>query len=554
MTEIVAYNENNIVNFLYSNLKLGEWWKELLVFDDNDEIDIYKSAETISWSETRTAKIIGEKFGPCLSYVELSDQWYAWNGTIHVPCEGISTAKKLIAFYTTALEYALEHIEKVIVKKADEIKKENKDKAEENAKATMNLYTNGYKKHRNFRDRLNSNAGTSSITAQVQLTVAISSKYYENDHNWFVMRNCVMDLERFRNGEVDEVLLPHHPSRPVTKFFDADYSTENLGHWDKFLNSSLPVEEIQNYLQEVVGAAFMGTSKTKVIVNAIGKKDSGKSLFIGTFYSLCKGGAGYVSMPDALSIMKVQGQNFSQDKFRGQRIIAISEPDENHTPDTAFLKRFSGDDLVETADKYAKMTAWKPQGILFIACNNHLKINVRDSASVDRIKIVEFPNQFLPAGPGVPEELTMIHDIQDRISADRNRVLMWVIEGMVRYRNNGFVFNEPHQVIAAQDKFVSDSTSALEWLTDMLDNELVLMDVDTPLSKCLSVAEAFVAYIYWCKETNTKAVSRKYFVADLVTVYGETKRSNGIRFPGFKTTSQFMVKYAPETTGYMGNM
>lgn len=556
MSGNVAYNENEIVNFLYSELKLGTWWKELLVFDDNGEIDIEKSKETIAWSETRTAKIVSEKFGPRLSYVEISDQWYAWNGIIHVPCEGVSTARKLIGFYVTAVEYALDHIENIVTAKAQAIKQENKANSEEDAKAMSDMYKVGYKKHREFRNRMNSNSGITSVVATIQTEVAISSKYYENDHDWFVMRNCVMDLKKFREGNDDEHILLHHdPSRPVTRYFDADYDLEtNLGHWDKFLESSLPIAEVREYTQNVVGAAFMAQSKTKVICNLLGKKDSGKSIFIGTFYDLCKAGAGYASMPDPLSIMKVQGQNFSQDKFRGMRIVACSEPDEHQAPDTPFLKRFSGDDLVESANKYAKMTGWRPQGILFIASNNHLKIDIRDNATVDRIKIIEFPHQFLPAGPGVPPELEQIPDIKEKISADRNRVLMWIIEGMMKFRANGFVFDEPQQVVASQDEFVAGSSSALEWMKDMTENEFLKFDLDEPLSKCLTVTEAFKAYMLWCKETNTKALSRKIFIFDLTAKFGEVKRSSGIRLPGFAASNNFRMMYTPEETGYLGQM
>lgn len=554
MSGNLVYNENEIIDYLYKKLNLGNWWRDLLVFNDNGEVDVEKSTETISWSDIRTAKIIGEKFGPCLSYVELIDKWYAWNGIIHVPCEGTSTVRKLMGFYATAVEYALEHIESVIVKKADSIRKEQMDKSEENAKKTMNLYVNGYKKHRMFRDKLNSNAGIISVLAAVRTEVAISSKYYENDHDWFVMRNCVMDLKKFRLGEEQGVLLPHDPSRPVTRYFDADYTLNNLGHWDKFIKSSLDNDAVRKYIQQIVGAAFMATAKTKVIVNLIGAKDTGKSIFIGAFHDLCQGGAGYISMPDALSIMKVQGQNFSQDSFRGQRMVAISEPDENQIPDTAFLKRWSGDDLVETSNKFAKMVGWKPQGILFIASNNFLKINIRDAATVDRIKLIEFKNKFLPPGPGVPEEYTKIPDLADRIKDDRDRVLMWIIEGMVSYRNAGFVFDEPAEVAVAQDQFVSNSSSAMEWFTDMRESGLINYDLNVPLSQCLSVSDAFASYMQWCKEVNNKALNRKFFVGDLVSHFGETKRSSGIRLPGFFATNEFKLKYLANQTGYLGNM
>lgn len=550
MSGVVTYDETEIINFLYKSLNLGEWWKELLVFNDDNEVDIYKSTETIAWSESRTATVIAEKFGKCLSYVEFSGQWYAWNGRIHIPCEGISTARKLVGFYVTAIEYALDHIESVIDKKVEQVKKDGGENSLEKAKKYKDLYNIGYKPQRQFRNRLHSNAGVTSLTLFLQSEVAVSSKYYENDHNWFVMRNCVMDLEKFRAGEDDGVLVEHDPSRPVTRYFDADYnSMENYGHWDRFLESSLPKPNVRDYLQMVCGAAFMAETKTKVIINAIGKKDTGKSIFIGTFYDLCQAGAGYMKAPDALSIMKIQGQNFGQDKFRGQRMIIISEPDETQVPDTAFLKRFSGDDVVESSDKYAKSTAWRPQGILFIASNNHLKINTRDKATVDRIKIVEFPNQFLDPGPGVPEELQKIPDLKEKISMDSGRVLTWILEGMVMFRENGFTFNEPAEIAVSQENLVVDSSSAIEWGQELTAEGTLVYDLDTPIYKCLNIKQAFSSYMVWCDEANTKALSRKFFTKDIVATYGELELSDGFRIPGLAPTQKF-AKYDPQVSGY----
>lgn len=560
MTTLRKENES-ADSFLYRSLNLQDWWKDLVVFDkkDKNRIDLFASQESITRTEKRAVTVIHQKFGNCLSYVEATKIWYTWDGMIHVPCEGEAAVRKLINFYVDSLSYALALIEDEVLRQVAEVKANGGDGVEDKVKSIKSIYDFNFKKHRMFREYLHSNSGNNALFASLKVPTAVSRDYFESDHDWFAMHNCVMDLKKFRAGETDGVLVPHNPIQPITKYFNADYDMEAIsnGAWDTFISSSLPDEEVRNYVQEVVGAAFMATTKTKVVLNLLGKKDSGKSVFLETFYDLCNGGAGYASMPDPGSIMQVQSQNFDQDQFRGRRFIAISEPDESKPADAAFLKRFSGDGLVHSAGKYANSYGWRPQGILFVASNNPLKVNIHDPATVERIKIIDFPVQFKSAGPGVPAELTKDVNLGQKLGMDGSRILMWVIEGMMAFRDRSFTFNEPVSILQGQEKIVFEGSNTLMWIQDMIDGEYMKIDFTTPIKQCLTPKFAYDAYRQWCTEEQgiKNPTMRKFFMHDIKEKYGETMRSSGKEYiSGLVALPAFTMQYNPGNSPYVQKM
>lgn len=76
--------------------------------------------------------------------------------------------------------------------------------------------------------------------------------------------------------------------------------------------------------------------------------------------------------------------------FSGKRFIAISEPAESEQFDQDYLKRFTGDEWVETKTYNSRAEAWKPQAELYIMSGKPLKINEKDEETIERVKRIEF--------------------------------------------------------------------------------------------------------------------------------------------------------------------
>lgn len=537
--------ESEILDALYKELRLDLWWQDLVDQKDPkfETFDRDLAVASLPRTEVKAAEAVHEKFKNVLSYTEARNQWYLWDGRIHTPCGGDGIAIKIAKLYYKAMCDALDFIREFLEKEAAKIEASNATNAKDEAKKMREWYDKGeIVKHKSFRDKMSSDAGLNALIRTMKTECDVASDYYDNDQRWFVMRNKVVDLDELRAGHW--VCVDHNPSRAVTKFFDADYHDRrgdmvNHGHWDEFLKNSIPDEEARAYLQKVVGAAFMGTSKLRVILNLHGPPGSGKSVFINTFFKLGNGGAGYVCMPDSKSIIKVSGQNFEQDSFKGRRFYGVSEPPMGDAVDNEFLKKLTGDEWVETRTLNVKSSGWVPQGVPFVASNKPLKINTRDKAIVKRVQMIEFPIEFEKDHPDASRRL--VEGIEEMIMEDRERVLEWIIQGMLLFVRDKKQLSPPASVIALQNDVVTEASTALRWVSEFIEDGLVKVDFNQPEEYFLPVKDAYQRYNNWVATAGEKhPLPMRYFSQDIENRYNGTIRHGGIqRFKGIIVTPEY---------------
>ena len=536
--------ETQILDKLYKELRLDLWWQELVGQKDPkfETFDRNIAAANLPRTEVKAAEAVHEKFKSILTYTEARNQWYIWDGRIHTPCDGDGIAIKIAKLYYKAMCDALDFIKEYLEKEAAKIESSNAANAKDEAKKFREWYDKGeIIKHKSFRDKVSTDAGLNALVRTMKTECDVPSDYYDNDQRWFVMKNKVLDLDELRRG--NWVCVDHHPSRAVTKFFDAPYLDSavksNFGHWDTFLKYSIPDADARLYLQKVVGAAFMGTSKLRVILNLHGPPGSGKSVFINTFFKLANGGAGYVCMPDSKAIIKVSGQNFEQDSFKGRRFYGVSEPPMNDPIDNEFLKKLTGDEWVETRTLNVKSSGWVPQGVPFVASNKPLKINTRDKAIVERVQMIEFPIEFEKNHPDPARR--KIPNLEQLIMDDRERVLEWIIQGMLLFIRDGQQLDAPASVIALQNDVVTEASTALRWVSEFINDGLIEVDFNQPEEYFLPVKDAYQRYQNWVVMSGEKhPLTLRFFAQDIENRYNGTIRTSGIqRFKGLIVTPEY---------------
>lgn len=546
---------------LCAQLEIEEWWKELLGQPaDFATFDPYITMETLPRTEIKAAEEVHRKFRNFLSFTERNKRWYIWDGRIHTPCDGEGIAIKVAKKYFEAMNTTLQFVQQAMRMRAMEIESSGGTTGAADAAKYMAIYEKGeYTKHRAFRDRMSSDAGLSALIRMMRTECDVPSDYYDNDQDWLVVRNGVLDLKAVKESAkwADESKVvfnwyPHDASRPVTKFFDADkdYLT-NYGHWDTFLERSIPDSDGRNYLQIVTGAAMMGMSKLRCIMSLVGPPHSGKSVFINTLFTLGKEGAGYACMPDSRALTKVTGQNFEQDNFRGRRIISVPEPSSTEKIDDDFLKRFTGDIWVETRTLNEKSTGFVPQGVAFVASNDQLKINTREQAIVERVQVIEFPIHFELPMPGIfiPEERRAVEGLEEKILEDRNRILTWILIGMRKFVAGGMKLHPPASVLAKRGEVVVKASQALRFIEDYIEDELFQINFDAEPKYLVGIDDAYTRYLDWCvRNGERKPLPKKFFREDIEKWYnsgGEKIRHEGKnRFFGVQVTQKYQQLYA----------
>jgi phage/plasmid-associated DNA primase len=546
--------ETDILAALRTKLRTDLWWHDLIGQAPRVEgFDYDKAAEALPRTEATASAAIASKFKNLLSYTERDNRWYLWDERIHTPCEGEIVALQVAKIFYEALCDALEFIQDACYNNAEQMAMSGIPDADKKAQAIRDAYDKTvFPKHRSFRDRMAESAGIAAMIKMLRTDCVVAGDYYDNDQRWFVMRNKVLDLDALRDfssGKLQWVFLDHSPERPVTKYFDADWEpVSGADDWVNFLRRSIPNEDSRNYLQRVVGAAFMGESKLRSLVNLNGPPRSGKSAFGGTLFKLAKAGAGYSAMPDSKVVIKVNGQNFEQDSCRGRRMIVISEPSSTERIDDDFVKQFTGDEWVETRTLNVKSSGWIPQGVIFVLSNADLKINTRDKAIVDRTHVIEFPVHFEEEIPGIthiPEERRLVEGLEDKLMADRAAILQWIVYGMGHFIKEGRKLSPPESVKQHAGESITNASTALRWLGEYIEEGLLEIDFSEDPQYFIPVMEAYSRYKMWAVFAGeNKPLTKKYFENDIENRYGAKQRSaNEMRFTGIKPTMEYRKKY-----------
>lgn len=530
------------------------WYEELLgqpaVLATFDPL---VAAASIPRSDVGTAKVIAEKFGRHLTFVDLTGVWHVWDGRVHAPTESPAVIKALLEVFAAALAEALSFVEEYYEAQAQAFLAAGGQSAQRDADRARAMYRNIlFKDHRYYRDKTFSSGGVNSLLTALETKVTVPSDFYNDDRRWLVARNGVIDLDTLKVLGENEfpTLLEHSADRPVTRFFDADYDvTARADEWHTFLGRSVPNVDDRRFLMKAAGAAFMAVPKLKVIPNLQGPPDSGKSLFTDVLFML---GQGYCVEPDASALLKSQGTNFEQDKLRNKRFVAISEPDEKIPLDNGFMKKVSGGDWTETRTLHAKSTGWYPQCVMFIASNHPVKFNTRDTALLDRVSLIKFPVQFLP-GAHIAKEYRRDDGLKDKLLAEASGILNWIIWGMKYYLSEGMEVTQ--QIIDGRREMQSAGSTALQWIAEWESEGWIKVLDETeafaePKSHFIGLKDGYTQYRIWADEAGEKyPLTRKYFSMDIQSRYGATHYSGVTRLPRIVWTDEWFNRHLSPADG-----
>lgn len=582
---------HEILESTFEIVEIDKWWEELLSQDadyvfcsedssivensvDNSEFDIDKAREGLPWGEPYAANIISNKFRNLLSYNADQNIWYLWNGIIHAPMQNAMAAEEIMEKFLYAYERAYDYVEDFVLAQAEQIKAEKGSKDGENeAEKHRKAFERLFKKHLSFRDRLRPPDGRNRVIADLKRKLAVSPRKFEDDTDWFVFRNGVLDCKLLRNeGEIR--WYRHSPHRNVTRFFDADYDLEtNLGYWDEFIESSIPDEEVRQYVQACVGAAFSGNTKLRTFLIFDGERSSGKSLFLEVLAELGRRNdpeldwSSYTNgNANPMSILRAKGvRNFAQAEFGINRIVGVSEPNVQEEIDGEFLKAYTGDRTVSTEKKHKDYHVDIAQGLLIIATNEMPKINSMDTAVMKRAKIVKFPYSFVDNPDSAKEtEKKSVENLGELILEDRSSVLRWIIEGMYihknEHNNQGISYNRLEDSAPAimnnwMKELKDDLQTPITWLKFMIENGSIDY-VQNPVEiagranvDMLRTSEAHRVYQLWCDDNGiTHKKGARVFTKMIMDEYGISE------FPKVQTKdySRFPILYpTPEFQKYL---
>jgi P4 family phage/plasmid primase-like protien len=181
--------------------------------------------------------------------------------------------------------------------------------------------------------------------------------------------------------------LPYDPEEPVQKdIMD-------------FFKKLFPSEELREYVLTLASGCLEGANKEQCFYIMTGSGGNGKSKFVDLMTSVMGQYGGSLSTT-ALTRKRPESGAANPDiiSIKGCRFIKTEEPDEGEPINSARMKQFSGEDLVEARGLFKDQERFKITGKIFLACNRLPPMHSMDGGTWRRIRVIPFDSKFLPHG------------------------------------------------------------------------------------------------------------------------------------------------------------
>ena len=214
-------------------------------------------------------------------------------------------------------------------------------------------------------------------------------------------------------------------------------------------------QELENYLQRVVGYCLTGLTSEHVLFFLYGTGANGKTVFINTIAGMLGNYA--VTAPMEMFLASHTERHPTElAMLRGARLVVASETEDGRRWSEAKIKQLTGGDKISARFMRQDFFEFTPQFKLMIAGNHKPSLRSVDEAIRRRIHL-------LPFTVTVPPE-QRDQQLTDKLKTEWPGILSWAIEGCLEWQKAGLA--PPKIVCAATDDYLAEEDALTLWLED----------------------------------------------------------------------------------------
>lgn len=210
-------------------------------------------------------------------------------------------------------------------------------------------------------------------------------------------------------------------------------------------------------------------------------------------------------------------------RMKGRRLVVVNETERGDLLDTATLKNYSGNDLVEARDLFAKSTEYtkfEMTAKIVICSNFPLEFHDADQAVQDRVKYIPFDNRF-------KKDRQVMTDIMDNKEGKLDSIFSYMLEA-----GKNAILNQHIEVPFE----VSDKTSGMFKTFDVI-AQFIEEVCETGVDYYYNPTSLYIAYKEYCSDNGSSFIGKQGFYAEMdKRGYGRRK----VRVDNSKTANMFV--------------
>jgi putative DNA primase/helicase len=300
------------------------------------------------------------------------------------------------------------------------------------------------------KSRLASAGTMSAIERIVRSEPRHSATVEEWDANPWLLNTPggIVDLKTGMRG-------PHNRERRMTKVTTA--TPQGLCPvWRNFLvNVTGGDEELQRYLQRVVGYCLTGDISTHALFFLYGTGANGKSVFVNVVSTVL---GDYAANAPMDTFMETRTDRHPTDLagLRGARFVSATETEQGRRWNESKIKAITGGDDITARLMHQDFFTYRPQFKLLIAGNHKPAIRNIDEAMRRRMHLIPF-TITVPSDKRDPL-------LSDKLLAERDGILAWALEGCLLWQAQGL--KQPQSVVQATEEYFEAEDAMGRWVAE----------------------------------------------------------------------------------------
>jgi putative DNA primase/helicase len=346
------------------------------------------------------------------------------------------------------------------------------------------------------------------ITAMLKLAIsepdmAVSDRDLDSDPYRLGVRNGVVEL---REG----INQPNLPNLHITRYCNASYDPDaTCERWHIFLDEIFAGDtDTIACVQRLLGLTLLGIPNEEVLIICYGHGANGKSVFSNVVHHIMGGYA--VTAPSTILTARRAddtGPRSDLAALAGARYVSINELQAGDRLDEQVVKAIAGREPIAARFMYREFFQFLPSFTPWLRTNHKPIITGEDDGIWRRLVMLKFGRKF--------KESDQDSKLEDKLLAERNGILRWMVEGAQKYLTDGI---KPSKSMQSELRtYRQDSDLLGEFLADKTNSEK---------SSQIQQQLLFHRYTYWCTENSVRPMSKKQFTQRLIE-RGFTERKSG---------------------------
>jgi putative DNA primase/helicase len=304
------------------------------------------------------------------------------------------------------------------------------------------------------RDKLKGRLASSGTISAIERIVRSEPRHSATVEEWdssIWLLNTPGGIVDLRTGARG----PHDRDRRMTKVTTATPQGD-CPVWRNFLvNVTGGDEELQDYLQRVVGYCLTGDISTHALFFLYGTGANGKSVFVNVISTVL---GDYAANAPMDTFMESRSDRHPTDLagLRGARFVSATETEQGRRWNESKIKAITGGDDITARLMHQDFFTYRPQFKLLIAGNHKPAIRNIDEAMRRRMHLIPFT---ITVPPEKRDPL-----LTEKLLAERDGIMAWAVQGCLLWQSQGLI--QPKSVVSATEEYFEAEDAMGRWMSE----------------------------------------------------------------------------------------